>query len=126
MKQVTHRKKTDIQWSLTEYFEDDIALLSQSQEKTTQLETPAAGLGLEINTTKTQIRGPDPRGGYKLVCVKARTGKTRNTFNMLNKSWKTKNTSVRRHQTRSDREAADKEEVELDRTHVKEKPPNRH
>ena len=64
MKQTTHNKNTDIQWSLTEQLEDldfadDIALFSHShqqmREKSQLLETTAAGLGLKINGAKNKI-----------------------------------------------------------------------
>lgn len=131
MKQTTNNKKNGIQWSLTEQlddldFADDIALLShtyqQMQDKTTQLETTAAELGLKINGPKTKIMRINNKNmntiklaGHSLEEVEkftylgsviavdggseedvtTRIGKARAAFNILIKIWKTKNISLR-------------------------------
>jgi hypothetical protein len=64
MRETTKNKKTGISWTLSEMLEDldfadDIALLSHRhrdmQEKTNQLVTSAAKIGLKINVAKTKI-----------------------------------------------------------------------
>ena len=64
MRETTKNKQTGISWTMSEMLEDldfadDIALLSHRhrdmQEKTNQLVTSAAKIGLKINVAKTKI-----------------------------------------------------------------------
>jgi glycosyltransferase A (GT-A) superfamily protein (DUF2064 family) len=60
MKSITRGKRNGIQWTLLNQlddldFADDLALLSQMQEKTTLLCETSAQLGLNIHRGKTKI-----------------------------------------------------------------------
>ena len=106
-------------------FADDLALLAhthqQMQEKSHKLEITAASLGLKINSSKNKIMRINNKNtpitmdqnqledvtsftyigsvinieGGSEEDAKARIGKARTTFNILNKIWKTKNKPIK-------------------------------
>ena len=73
IRETTKNKQTEISWTMSEMLEDldfadDIALLSHRhrdmQEKTNQLVTSAAKIGLKINVAKTKIMKINTRTHY--------------------------------------------------------------
>ena len=126
MEKSTDKKRNGIQWTLWEQlndldFADDIALLShnqqQMQEKTKDVATFSAQLGLNINKSKTKIMKINPSNhehvhlagkaleevesftylgstidinGGSDADVRARIGKARSAFVLLKKIWESK------------------------------------